>query len=322
MVQTTLIDVDSDYGIVPKSLLKSIMQKAVRANNADVAVKAAKHIMQVDEPDFCRRLPVVILEDSILHYDFAFVGKMQKEIRKANPLTMEQKNRLLNIVWQMAATEMRDIWIDEGPRQLNHAEEREAVENKEKYLARINELDDRHRAVLDAIKLRATSGGMGGDVVMCWNYYYVWLRRFVLGEFTLEGMEERLFPKSPNLKWDDIEPLTKEEIPLNAVDFHISPMINVLLKKEYVVALCNAQYPNKTPFKTLQDVLWRQWSSPNKKLAIDDGRPRNWYGEGKTKADEQEKDTLIMEQIREDCEGIANWWIKKQMEAVRSGEKR
>jgi hypothetical protein len=313
------MEVESERGIVPKSLMKSILQKAVRQNKADVAVKAAKHIIQADEADFCRRLPVVILEDSILHPQFGFVGKMQKEIRKSNPLTEEQKDQLINIVWQMAASEKRDIWIDEGPNQLYHEEEKEAVENKEKYLARINELDDDYRILLDAIKLRATSGGMGGDVVMCWNFYYVWLRRSVEREWTIEKMES-IFPPSPNLKYKDVEKLTKEEIPINAVDFHISPMINVLLKKEHVVALCNAQFPNKTPFKTLQDVLWRQWSSPNKKLQIDDGKTRDWYNKGSVTEEDRAKDSLIMEEIRSDVEGIANWWIKKQMEAAREGK--
>jgi hypothetical protein len=55
------------------SFLKSHLQKAVRRQMVDLAVRSAFHLMRLDMVGFCRRFVIIALEDSGLHMDLALL---------------------------------------------------------------------------------------------------------------------------------------------------------------------------------------------------------------------------------------------------------
>lgn len=50
------------------SLLKSHLQKCIRRCHVDRAVKTARHLAQLDLIQLLRRLPIILAEDSMLHW--------------------------------------------------------------------------------------------------------------------------------------------------------------------------------------------------------------------------------------------------------------
>ena len=60
------------------SALKSVLQKSVRRRRPLPAVRVAMELADKSWSDLIRRLPIIILEDAILHPDFALVDYRPK----------------------------------------------------------------------------------------------------------------------------------------------------------------------------------------------------------------------------------------------------
>ena len=101
---------------IDKRVLKSGLQKDVRQCKPDEAVRIAKSFITLDAKDFLRRLPVITLEDVMLHPDIDRVVELYKRSgRKSFVMTDVEKDFLLQYVWQIAKSEYRDNFWKNNP---------------------------------------------------------------------------------------------------------------------------------------------------------------------------------------------------------------
>ncbi len=300
-----------------ESLLKSNLQKAVRRNQELIAVKSAKSLLLIDEQQFLRRWLVIILEDGILYPKFGEIATWLKNWRASNLLTIEQKDILINSVGQVAGSEIRDNWVDEEKEYLDNEEEVEAIKfgKQNDYEDVINTLPKELVEILQGIKYRSVIGGLKGDIVMLQNYYYLWLKRFLKKEWDMEKLESCF--KKTNYKFEEMKMAEKKDILLVGADFHCTPLLKILLKKDYVRRLAYQYYsPLENPDleKLLKGILWRQMSSVNYKREIGVGEFRDWYRFGSGKNFNKEFDNKIYNGLKAEIESISRWFIKKQYE--------
>jgi hypothetical protein len=298
------------------SLLKSALQKAVRRNEKEKAVRCAKSLIELDEYQILRRLPVIILEDGLLHPNFAkIIEILKRESKKfGKRMTEEEKDMIIQTVAEVAECEWRDNWVDEDEGVIENQEELEAEEfllagNWEK----INELPKEEKELVLAIKYRASIGGMKGDVVMLNHYANLWAKRFIKREWTIEKLKSYFKPS--NLKFEEVKGAEIEDIPLTAVDMHCSPLLDILLKKENVVKILIENFPEaKNNLKEkLNDLLWRQMSSVNFKKEIGSGKQRDWYEKGRGRFVDRQKEERVFNFIKDEIGKIQKWFLQRQI---------
>ena len=96
-------------GRIAPSLLKSMMQKAVRRGRSDVALRLAVALGDLSLMELLRRLPVVVLEDCSLHPELpALVWMMVAASKGYNP-PAGLLYALLGVVLDLACSTQRDI---------------------------------------------------------------------------------------------------------------------------------------------------------------------------------------------------------------------
>jgi len=293
------------------SLLKSALQKAVRRNKVEKAVRCAKSLIEVDEYQFLRRLPIIILEDGILHPEYDKVISLLKRVsKKAERLKGNEKRLLINVVAQIAKCEYVDDWMDTGYAAANQKREMELrMWVKENY-NKIFKLPEKERELLMGIKYRSLIGGMAGDIEMLNHYFNLWAKRFVTGEWDVERIK-KYFPEI-NLNYSEVKMAEREDILLEAVDFHCSPLLNILMKKDWVVNLIKENYPNLSVEEALKGIIWKLRSGVTVKKHLKSGEVKNWYGKpGFFKNDNKELDEKIFQRIKEEIDGISRWYLTK-----------
>jgi len=295
------------------SLLKSALQKAVRRNKTEKAVRVAKSLLEEDEMQFLRRWMVIILEDGLLHYNYDRLKEMVKKIsKKGNRLTIEEKNLIINQVAEVAKSEWRDNWVDENEGEWNNQEEKEAAEYVKEHFQDIFKLPKKEQELVLAVKFRASIGGMKGDIVMLNHYFNIWAKRFLKKEWNAERLR-KYFPTF-QLEYERIERATVRDILIEAVDFHCSPLLPILMRKPEVKKICRQEYPKEDVEETLKWVIWAQRSSVDVKKEIGTGKVREWYGRGWGKDREEEKDKRIFNYLKSEIDSIGQWFLRKQLE--------
>lgn len=302
------------------SLTQSLLQKAVRRNRGDIAAKALKEMLIQNENKTLRRFLIVILEDAILHPNYGKIGTLYRNgVGIKRRLTDEEKDMLIQTAFEVGNVPVRDIWVDEEKGYDEHPEQLEAKKNRTENSILLEGFEyEIAKEILEAIRYRASAGGMYGDQIMMWNYYYLWLHRFVNHIWSTDRVEE-LYLHSDNTKnWYEITgKLTKPDVLPEAADFHCTPQLKILMRKEYVNQLLDWYNPELAGEEyqkredALGDILWRQHSSLNLKTEIDTGKIRNWYEKGSGKMVDKEKEDEIYAKTRDDVYGIANWFINK-----------
>jgi hypothetical protein len=130
------------------SFLKSNLQKAVRLSYVKSALRTAVELCRQSVPEFLRRLPIVIMEDALLHPDLPFVVWLMMAVcgQQNYRLSPEHLNRCLRIVHDIAFVKVRDPLPAILPR-----------------LPTLDELDtlrEDEAALIKALLCRAAYGGM------------------------------------------------------------------------------------------------------------------------------------------------------------------
>lgn len=302
------------------SLLKSNLQKAIRKNNVDIALKTAKTLMNEDIIQFCRRFPIIILEDVILHPHFKKVidilAKVSKKDGKADKSDMDF---LLGIVADVAKFQWRENLINEEE-WVNVNEESEEAEEWAKdnnwvkdNIEGINKLPEKELDLVGSINYRSKMGGMTGDMRVLRRYANLWAFRFIKNKkrWSYKTLEAGwTFHK---IKYDDVKEIKKNEILLAAVDFHCSPLLRILLKKENVKALSKKHYPTRDVESVIKGIIWRLRSGVSLKREIKTQRARDWYDYMVLfKGCDKYKDMRIFDELKTEIDNISRWYISKQ----------
>lgn len=184
-------------------LLKSNLQKCIRRSKEGKALNTGLTLLCLDENELLRRLPIIILEDSILIENYSFLIWMMCSVSKGFKLNDIFLNKLLNIIRDIAKTKFRDKYENKNVKNFN--------------LKKIKAINKDKSNILWSIQLRKSYGGMKGDMNMLEYFSYKWYERFV-NDFNLLKIENiNLLDKVNIIKYNDIV--------LSSVDFHCTNIL-------------------------------------------------------------------------------------------------
>lgn len=286
------------------SLLKSAIQKSIRRNDVDRAVKHAKLLLHKKPNDFWRRLPIIMLEDVVLHPDLRRVVELATaSARKAYQLSAEDEEFGLRLVEQLARCKVRDTEF------LKYLLQRKQVQIKYQEA----HLKEDELLLIKAIYWRSCMGGMYGDIGMMRTVASIWQNRFGSGEYSINQSIE-YFPECEidykNISLDE----NGSDVPFEAIDFHCSPMVEILLRKPQIKNIVTKFYPNKKPEVVLKQVIWRLRSGINYKMDIKANQIFDWLKADEIKVYQVSEDEAnflqIYQLIRDEVDNISNWFIK------------
>jgi len=299
------------------SLLKSALQKAIRRNESDLAVRAAKSLIIKDKVQFLRRFLVIILEDAILHPQYHLIVEMLKRVSKKDgkPLTISEKETLLKIVKEVAEIQWVDEWMDTGWAETNNIN----TEIIDEELSTAKKLPEEEQKLLWAIFYRSKIGGMSGDIMMLKFYFKKWLWRFQTNWNTerLKRLYEN--PRIKEVDWEKVKEVDIDDIMLEAVDFHCSPLLAILMRKKGTIELLKKHYPDwKGSWEDLmKGILWKQRSGVTVKVKLETGQRKDWYdieGGGFFKNNNKKADEIIFNTLKKEIDAISRWFLYKQIE--------
>jgi hypothetical protein len=232
------------------TFLKSNLQKCIRRQLNEKAIRTAYHLIKIDINEFLRRLCIIILEDVKLHECYS------------------------TIVWLMAITSSTKVifrltknvidWLLGVIDTLCNINECDAApESEVKYkLTEFNDYD-----LLYSLQFRMSYGGMRGDVEMLNDFTSLWYDRFKNNE-KCSTVPIKLIDSSK------VKPLSFEDWKLEGdnmagIDYHCAPFIVGNIAKEHnyteteiksAIWNCsskiNTRKPNKKSDKSIE--IWNK----------------------------------------------------------------
>ena len=177
----------SEYKSVP--MLKSLLQKAIRRMEAEVAVKAARELLILDMGAFLRRLPIICIEDVAPIQGLDVPIWLMTAHSKGFILRREHVEYLLGFVEALA----------NFPKKIRMYQEAKAG------------MGEKSDPLLMCIRLRRAFGGMKGDMRM------LSILESHLEAGTMSIVQNKIVP----VDFDSATPLRRDEWIPAAVDFHV-----------------------------------------------------------------------------------------------------
>ncbi|GBG33285.1 Hypothetical Protein FCC1311_095092 [Hondaea fermentalgiana] len=212
-------------------VLKSLLQKSVRRKLSSAAVFCATELLMVDEGSFFRRMPVIIVEDSILHSGFSDLVWLMLAQNAGVALESKHYLRCLEIVREVSSSPIKDPvdWGEDGENddadeftQGSAAIGSRGPPSVETLLGRADALTDAQEAtVIRSILCRASFGGMKGDMLMLRRVAARWVTRFKYAPGRWIPALDRLHAEATRTS----TPLRKTTLPIAGIDFHASPWV-------------------------------------------------------------------------------------------------
>lgn len=286
------------------SLLKSAIQKAVRRGDVDKALACTKSLIDKDPRACLRRLMVIVLEDGLLLPNYQELALLTDHIRlKGSSLTEQDKTNVLTMVAELTRCEYRDF-------DKNNPDYAEGYQ--------VAKLEDDELALVNAINYRVRIGGYKGDLDMLRNYARIWQKRFGEGSWNVERLQS--YFTGEVVEYADVPYATNEDIPIEAIDFHCSPIGRILLKKQYVTELIQKAMPSDTrdwaePWTSDEDMLnkvvWALRSGVNFKSVIWSGKHVDWLVADQIPEQYRDDFRTIYSRIHDELDGLAHWYLSK-----------
>jgi len=287
-------------------LLKSNLQKAIRRGKADIALKTAKALIINDEKQLLRRLPIIALEDVALHLEFPFIINLMKSKNKMNE---NEKNRLLNIVYQLSVCKVRDAEYEMTSYRSGVSKLKIDKTNLNKQWANI----------MDSIEIRHRYFALSNDARELKWFGWKWANRVSTKDGAKKYMEilSHIYKTDKTIKYQDIPNITKKDILLEAIDNHCSPIIDILSKQEKTIKIFKRFYPKNQNIKdTLKDMTWVLRGAINNRADFATGIRVDWFKNAgywwDYKKDDQFKYNQIFSRIKKDLDNLSLWFISKQ----------
>jgi hypothetical protein len=195
------------------ALIRSLLQKCVRRQLTDLALRTAWHFIKMDAQAFIRRLFVIMLEDVDIHPCLSTIVWLTSATSKGYSLTESQVKWLMGIV-KYLCEDSRKFY--RGRLYGDKLDIRRLLRN-----IGVSHVDDSQRDVLYSILFRSGYGGLPGDLCMFYDYAVTWLEKFTLGQ-------QLMCPPIQELSLN-FSPLKLQEILTDGVvvsaDFHCFPQI-------------------------------------------------------------------------------------------------
>lgn len=221
-------------------LLKSHLQKTIRRQLHQKAVQTALELITVDHIEFLRRFSIIIIEDTRLHKNLPVIIWLMAACSSRNKFILGDchVNWLLGLVKTISKIKFSD--------QINF--------KKECISPSLNDYDNldskKEKCILYSIKLRKSYGGMHSDMELLTNCEYHWYNKFLLNDNSYCKSSIKI------INHTTINPLSKEDWELAAIDFHCMPDMLTLLHMKF----------KKYNIETLKNTIWFQSSSINNRV--------------------------------------------------------
>ena len=284
---------DWDVTIAP-SILQSTIQKAVRRQRPDLAVRAVASMWSQGKESrtkLVRRLPIIVLEDAVLTENYHELVEVMKVASRKGYIENEID---LWLLLDTAARIARTEWCDGGGWDKSGLSAAEIGEEQRLECGR-------ERSLVSAMFLRGKFGGMSGDVDRQYHMSLVWTKRFLEGTgwelvFKAYREVEGYVGMIENLSPIDVGDLI--EFPYG-VDQHCSGVTRILWKKAHVQAM----FGN---YEELADLIWNRDSGLSLKNVLQTGEPHVY--ENVTPYDE-----AIWQQIEPEYCRVQHWWIENRV---------
>lgn len=303
MFEEERIDFGPKFGT--RSLLKSALQKNIRRCRPWSAVRCAKALMVHDDglKQLARRILIIMFEDCVLHPALPWgVGFMKVAARKSYQPNHEDLDRLMKLVWDLAAIGIRDA------HEL-HSKVDEAWAPRKGLVGRSSEM-------VEAIAgVAVTCGKMDKWI---WHYVHLWTKRFDENDKWLADVDAFYEGLPPAPSFRDVGQLQPEDIPLAAVDMHCSPLIKILVKKGWVhEASVNIFGSGVGVEKIVDAAIWCCRSSVNDKGDIcrdyKTFSEMDWCGViGKEQKVSPQGIYGLYAQIAAEADSISHWYLEKK----------
>jgi hypothetical protein len=196
----------------PLSLLKSNLQKCVRRNKTDKAVKTAYQMINQNISEFLRRLIIIIVEDSIIHPDMLFCMWLYMANTKGYTIQTYQVYKLLKIVYEITVCNCKDIIINNFEFILYKQSCKKKIINAEEEI-----IDKLYKCCLSML-LRTLYGGMDGDMNMLKSNVKIWKNRISKNKIMWINFLTYIW-NYDKFKIDDYY-FSNKDILIESIDFH------------------------------------------------------------------------------------------------------
>jgi len=254
------IDNDEKFILRPNQIynnvhfLKSHLQKSIRKQNGNLAVQTCFHLMKLDLIELLRRLPIIMLEDVILHKSISTIIWLMV----ANGVKIfKMKNYIyewiLGFVYVLAMLEKKDFG--------KIIEEEEDNNKNDCLLNSYNKLDNNNMSILYSLHIRIAYGGISGDMKMINNFINIWYNRFRDNKNQIFMIESIIKPISLLIK-----EMNLEDWDLSAIDYHCHPKFIELISKKY----------DDIPQNELRKLVWNNSSSINYRIKNKEYNIEKW----------------------------------------------
>lgn len=253
--------------------IKSHLQKCVRRNLIQKGIDTAYTLISLDYNEFMRRLPIIILEDSMLIESFPVIIWLMVV---SSDYKIEYEYQLKWILSQIY------LVIESPIKDYRSKLDYNLFEN----IININQLNEKQLSIIYSIELRKSFGGMKGDMQMLGYFQKKWLDRF--------KKKKDIYIENQYLDIN-YENILFENIEKSAIDFHCFP--NILKKM-------GEKYKN-IPKNDLKKLIWIKSAGINLKNEIDE--------EINNSIDNIEYNIEEWKKIKKDYEKLQNYYYQNRL---------
>ena len=179
-IPSAALSKDRGFGLVNRHsrlsvpVLKSMLQKNIRRRRPLPAVRVAMELADKSYGDLIRRLPIMVLEDSILHPDFPLLVWLMVAESKGFKPPQQLMIKLMRIVFEVASCPIKDPL----PSEDGSTEDGGVVGGDEADADLTDALGQDCEMMLRAMLLRVSYGGMKCDTEMLIRHEQLWRKRF------------------------------------------------------------------------------------------------------------------------------------------------
>jgi len=200
------------------------LQKSIRRRRPLPAVRVAMELADKSWSDLIRRVPIIILEDAIIHNDFPLLVWLMVADSKEFTPCVSLVVRVMQIIFEVASCPWKDIVTSTSCKQQTLGNLQLTSDN----ISLSPDKKNNELLLLRSMLLRKQYGGMAGDMEMLNDYVDTWRRRFTENSVD-KDITNRLFPRrakiNETIQWIDIPSLLYDPIRLQNSSKLVPPML-------------------------------------------------------------------------------------------------
>jgi len=221
--------------------LKSHLQKCIRKKDDIRGIPTCYHLLKLDINELLRRLPIIMLEDTVLHESFStiiwiMIALTTKKF-KMKPYVYEW---ILGVIYTLCI-------IDENDNEVLQSVIQQEKDTVSSQLDKYSELQQSDCSLLYSIHLRIAYGGTENDLKMLQSYAALWENRFRNKTKKVNNIVIRPILLS------SIKELSINDWDLSAIDYHCNSKFLEYISKKY----------DEIEEEELKKIIWNHSSGVN-----------------------------------------------------------